>query len=61
MATQSNVCVCAVCNESECQCGCQTTPARPAASRQCGPACTCGETCTCAGCKDDKAPRAENR
>ncbi len=46
MTTQSNPCTCAVCNGSECKCGCQTT-ARPAASCQCGPACACGDTCTC--------------
>jgi hypothetical protein len=47
MATQSNVCTCAVCNGSECKCGCQTTSSRPAASCQCGPACSCGDTCSC--------------
>jgi hypothetical protein len=67
MATQSNVCACAVCLGSECKCGCQTPPARPAASCQygeacqCGEACRCGEACSCAGGQDAGARQSERR
>ena len=55
MSTQSNVCACAVCTGSECQCGCQNPTARPVASCQCGEVCNCAETCNCKGCQDADA------
>jgi hypothetical protein len=51
MATQSNVCACAVCNGAECKCGCQNPAGSAAASCQCGPVCSCGPACTCKDCQ----------
>ncbi len=61
MTTQSNVCACTACIGSECTCGCQNHPARPAASCQCGQVCTCGPACTCAGCTHANARKQESR
>ena len=61
MATQSNVCACAVCPGSECNCGCQNPAAQPAASCQCGEVCNCGPTCNCKGCQHASPRQAESR
>lgn len=60
MTNESNVCACAICGGTECQCGCQA-PAAVAASRQCVDDCTCGDTCTCPACNEATAAPAEGR
>ena len=49
MTNPSNVCACAICGGTDCQCGCQTPVAAPPAC-QCAADCTCGEICTCPAC-----------
>jgi|KBSMisStandDraft_5_1062788.scaffolds.fasta_scaffold74407_2 hypothetical protein len=60
MSPQSNVCACAVCGGSQCQCGCQNTAAPPAASCQCGEVCSCAEMCNCKACQHANA-HSQNR
>lgn len=60
MTNQSNVCACAICGGTECQCGCQA-PAAAAPARQCVDGCTCGDACACPACHDAKADAAGRR